>query len=390
MSHPTIELSSPIGGLAVQEMQKGIERYFETEGVRGVGDPSEIPIATTTLKEVAHSSQHIQWLVFVLSFDVQHINKLKPPFKTPSTLHEQDSQSSTGVTYVFNPEALQKLSPRMSQSESFMIKRRRRRCHRKVDLSSPASADHSTSDRDSKSQLTTRSKTERQRTSERPITVEGFLRQSISTPKGVTKRRIVDLNSATRPGTPKKEYDTTKHKGTSSSPPDREQHAAVGSTDGISSSSPLPRPKVGTLSNRMLRAAALSHVQLDPSASLAHIVDADRPTLKFEAIASSTLESRSQLKTKKWRLVDPRRVQDLRSADFSSGSSYVPAPLTSRRPLQALRRRTDELVDLPARCSLVTKRKRQSSKAILRESPGPKPLSLVPVELPSETLRAST
>lgn len=267
------------------------------------------------------------------------------------------------------------------------IKRKRRRsCHTTSSSSSPPRPEPSNASI-SKRSYNTRSQTRKRgldhSTPEKPVTVEDFLQWSASTPtsKDKKKRHYVDINISTPSRKPHPHAGFVERQEVTSASSGKEMPQTTTSTEGISSSSPLPRQKSGTLSERMLRAAALSHVQLDSVAGLAHIVDPERPTLKFEAVPSSTLESGlKQPAKKKWRRRDPRRFPDILPEDFAPFSTATTARSVPRKSLDHWR--PGLLPALPMNESPINKRKKTVA---LRDSPGPPSLSFVPIEPWSRT-----
>ncbi|KAI0091229.1 hypothetical protein BDY19DRAFT_991800 [Irpex rosettiformis] len=267
------------------------------------------------------------------------------------------------------------------ESEDFVIKRRRRRSHITFSSSSPLQEEKSSKDITQRTYRIQSQTRKREDTAESPVTVEDFLRWSASTPTGRVKkkRRYIDINTPNQSHGAGLDTPAGKCRGGSSSDHERVSKAET-STDGISSSSPLPRQKPGTLSERMLRAAALSHVHLDPVDALAHIAHPDRPTLKFEAVPSSTLESRSQFPAKKkWRLVDPRRTSHVGSVFPSSLVSFS-ASTGSRKSVGHWRPPDTVLTSAFTQNPLFTKRGRKAQKETLKDGPGPTPLTFVPID----------
>lgn len=155
------------------------------------------------------------------------------------------------------------------------------------------------------------------------MTVEDFLRWSARTPQH-KNQRFVDLShnadgpeDRSSPVAGPSNYSTKK---TRTRRIDHLSEDCANQAEAISSSSPIPPRKTPTLSSRMLRAAALSHVELDPDSRLSAIRGTDRQVLKFQTVSTSPTMSGSQPKSTKWRLVDPRRVSIPTASEFSTCS----------------------------------------------------------------------
>jgi hypothetical protein len=221
--------------------------------------------------------------------------------------------------------------------------------------------------------------------SEESVAVEDFLRWSASTPKAKKKRRFVDLdNHESCDNFCNSSRMVIEEDLFSSQPVSSSSLQQEGScTNNVSIPSPtIPRHKTNKISERMLRAAALSGVEIDPVASLAHIVNSDRPTLKFEAMPSSTIESRSRPRMTfvKQRFVDPRKVSDFGAADFSFRSAQASGlrksldqlrPEISKRSKQK-KHHAKQLRDAPLRSHSVLYRTPDDHNILAYDSDSPK------------------
>lgn len=247
------------------------------------------------------------------------------------------------------------------------IQRKRRRHSQIVDPSPLLASDPVDELQSSSPPRRKRIKSRRQleSTPQKSVTVEDFLRWSATTPQRKNKTRVIDLNSVERSCSPVMSpcaRDPSPEAGPSS--------RRVPSTDGISSSSPLPNRKAGTLSERMILAAALSHVDLDKAATMPHIRDPERPSLKLGTIPPSTMESTAQSR-QKWRLVDPRKVFDLGSSEFKAHSPQASVSSISKKSLDHWR------PEVASTSTPKTKRKRKSHPIAVQESPEYRPLTFL-------------
>ncbi|KAI0342818.1 hypothetical protein BDW22DRAFT_1345289 [Trametopsis cervina] len=253
------------------------------------------------------------------------------------------------------------------QSQEFVIQRKRRRHSQILDPSPPLASDPVDELQSSSPPRRKRIKSRRQleSTPQKSVTVEDFLRWSATTPQRKKKTRVIDLNGVERSCSPVMSpcaRDPSPEAGPSS--------RRVPSTDGISSSSPLPNRKAGTLSERMILAAALSHVDLDKAATMPHIRDPERPSLKLGTIPPSTMESTAQSR-QKWRLVDPRKVFDLGSSEFKAHSPQASVSSISKKSLDHWR------PEVASTSTPKTKRKRKSHPIAVQESPEYRPLTFL-------------
>ena len=211
------------------------------------------------------------------------------------------------------------------------------------------------------------------------------MRRPAPTTGSEKKRRYADLSNPEKSREAGPSQSATKRKAGSSSDDEWIPHAAT-SIDAISSSSPLPRKNSGTLSERMLRAAALSHVRLDPTENLTHIVNPERPALHFEAVPSSTLESRLQLSIrKKWRLVDPRKAFNVRSEFVLKPSSTPASAPTGSRKSVGHWRPPDTAQGLASQSTPASRRGRKRPRESQGGVAGPSSLTFIPIRPCSDT-----
>lgn len=136
------------------------------------------------------------------------------------------------------------------------------------------------------------------------------------------------------------------------------------------------RTQTSSLTQRMLRAAAMAHVDIDRDGPGAHVL-AERNPLKFAATPSALSQPAKQ--GGKWRLVDPRKVSVIRP----QSTFHTPRPPSE--PSNKLRRMSKWAPSI-ATCPVPTETPKSVSRkrgpvARNKEKPPSTPLSFVGIDV---------
>lgn len=136
-----------------------------------------------------------------------------------------------------------------------------------------------------------------------------------------------------------------------------------------------PRIQTGSLTQRMLRAAAMAHVDIDKDGPGAHAL-AERSPLKFAANPSALSQSTKQWG--KWRLVDPRKI----SGPRPQSTFHTPRPpLEPGNPLRRMSKWAPSMAAFPVPTGKTNSVPRRRAAVERKERPPSTPLSFVGIDV---------